>query len=73
MENVFDQFPKALELHPAILQLGLRIAAGEIAGGNARCLGMLTAFKQFIQVERLPVQILSSDVGTLLHTFHHSS
>ncbi len=32
-------------LHPAILQLGLRIAEGLVAGGNARCLAMLEAFK----------------------------
>jgi translation initiation factor eIF-2B subunit delta len=34
-----------LQLHPAILSLGLQYAEGKISGGNARCVAMLTAFK----------------------------
>eukprot|EP01116_Phalansterium_solitarium_P008498 TRINITY_DN22404_c0_g1_i1.p1 TRINITY_DN22404_c0_g1~~TRINITY_DN22404_c0_g1_i1.p1 ORF type:complete len:658 (+),score=151.15 TRINITY_DN22404_c0_g1_i1:159-2132(+) len=35
-------------LHPAILRLGLKYAHGFILGSNARCLAMLSAFKQLI-------------------------
>ena len=40
------QLPAAANIHPAILQLGLRYADGSIRGANARCLAMLNAFCQ---------------------------
>jgi len=33
-----------------VYRLGLKFAEGSIVGPNARCVAMLTAFKQFIQV-----------------------
>ena len=36
--------------HPAVFELGLQFADGTIRGANARCLAMLAAFKQLIQV-----------------------
>lgn len=33
-------------IHPAIVNLGLQYAEFSIAGGNARCVAMLTAFKK---------------------------
>ena len=36
-------------LHPAVVQLGYRYAAGEIRGGNARCRHMLTCWQQVLQ------------------------
>eukprot|EP00198_Chlamydomonas_reinhardtii_P013480 XP_001702817.1 eukaryotic initiation factor [Chlamydomonas reinhardtii] len=43
------QLPAAANIHPAILQLGLRYADGSIRGANARCLAMLNAFCQMIR------------------------
>jgi len=48
------------EIHPAILALGLKYAEGKIAGGNARCVAMLTAFKQVIKDYRCPLDKVSS-------------
>jgi len=50
IENVFEESLVAGKVHPAVLQLGLQYANGSIAGGNARCLAMLVAFKAVIQV-----------------------
>lgn len=36
---------RELQLHTAILSLGLQYAEGKISGGNARCVAMLSAFK----------------------------
>jgi len=50
-------------IHPAVIQYGLRTQAGHensISGANARCLGMLEAFKQVIaDYQSPPDQILS--------------
>ncbi|EQC40775.1 hypothetical protein SDRG_01846 [Saprolegnia diclina VS20] len=42
------------EIHPAILSLGLKYAEGKIAGGNARCIAMLTAFQEVIKDYHAP-------------------
>ncbi|OQS02594.1 DNA polymerase delta catalytic subunit [Thraustotheca clavata] len=42
------------EIYPAILSLGLKYAEGKIAGGNARCIAMLTAFQQVIKDYHAP-------------------
>lgn len=57
IENVFEESLVASKVHPAILQLGLQYANGSIAGGNARCLAMLLAFKSVIQVPIPPHSI----------------
>ncbi|KXZ44027.1 hypothetical protein GPECTOR_75g751 [Gonium pectorale] len=41
--------PAVGNIHPAVLQLGLRYADGSIRGANARCLAMLNAFCQVIR------------------------
>ncbi|GIL45451.1 hypothetical protein Vafri_2690 [Volvox africanus] len=43
------QLPAVGNIHPAILQLGLRYADGSIRGANARCLAMLNALCQVIR------------------------
>jgi hypothetical protein len=35
-------------IHPAILRLGLQYADGKICGSNARCVGLLGAFKKVV-------------------------
>ncbi|KAG2379045.1 hypothetical protein C9374_007683 [Naegleria lovaniensis] len=47
------QIPKQVEvnhenIHPAIIQLGMQYASGQITGCNARTIGLLTALKQFV-------------------------
>ncbi|KAF4619740.1 hypothetical protein D9613_005381 [Agrocybe pediades] len=37
------------DIHPAIIRLGLLYSEFKICGANARCIAMLTAFKQVIQ------------------------
>lgn len=55
------------ELHPAVLSLGLKYAEGKITGGNARCIAMLTAFKQVIADYVTPPQkLLSRDLDKSL-------
>ncbi|RLN83916.1 hypothetical protein BBJ28_00010090 [Nothophytophthora sp. Chile5] len=41
-------FSNKEEVHAAVLALGLKYAEGKIAGGNARCIAMLTAFQEVI-------------------------
>ncbi|XP_058179431.1 uncharacterized protein LOC131298136 isoform X3 [Rhododendron vialii] len=36
-------------LHPAVYKVGLRYLAGDISGGNARCIAMLQAFQESIK------------------------
>ncbi|KAK9996393.1 hypothetical protein SO802_021079 [Lithocarpus litseifolius] len=36
-------------VHPAIYKVGLQYLAGDISGGNARCIAMLQAFKEAIE------------------------
>ncbi|XP_042519951.1 translation initiation factor eIF-2B subunit delta-like isoform X1 [Macadamia integrifolia] len=36
-------------MHPAIYKVGLQYLAGDISGGNSRCIAMLQAFKETIQ------------------------
>lgn len=43
-----------LEIHPAVLTLGLKYAEGKLIGGDARCVAMLTAFKAVVQDYRTP-------------------
>ncbi|CAK4706504.1 unnamed protein product [Aphanomyces euteiches] len=59
-------FSKA-EIHPAILSLGLKYAEGKIAGGNARCVAMLTAFQQVIKDYQCPPdKVLRRDLDKTL-------
>ncbi|GMF34830.1 unnamed protein product [Phytophthora fragariaefolia] len=41
-------FSNKEEVHAAVLALGLKYAEGKISGGNARCIAMITAFKEVI-------------------------
>ncbi|EGZ06399.1 hypothetical protein PHYSODRAFT_319805 [Phytophthora sojae] len=41
-------FSNKEEVHAAVLALGLKYAESKISGGNARCIAMITAFKEVI-------------------------
>ncbi|RHY31633.1 hypothetical protein DYB32_003307, partial [Aphanomyces invadans] len=61
------QAQKQAEIHPAILSLGLKYAEGKLAGGNARCVAMLTAFKQVIKDYHAPAdKVLRRDLDKTL-------
>ncbi|KAI9001652.1 hypothetical protein BC832DRAFT_135283 [Gaertneriomyces semiglobifer] len=54
-ENIQANLKKQENIHPLVLTLGLRFANMTIAGGNARCVAMLLAFKQVITDYSTPV------------------
>lgn len=55
------------EIHPSILSLGLKYAEGKLSGGNARCVAMLTAFKDVVaDYVTPPNQLLHRDLDKCL-------
>ena len=61
---VFD--PNAEKfIHPAILKLGLKFGEDAISGADARCVGMLEAFKEVIRDYKTP------NDKVLARDFHH--
>jgi translation initiation factor eIF-2B subunit delta len=44
-------------LHPAVIELGMQYASGEIRGGNARCRAMLQVFVQVLDDYQPPADI----------------
>ncbi len=51
VEGVLASSEVAAQVHPAVLQLGLRYADGSIRGASARCVAMLVAFRTLVQVQ----------------------
>ena len=68
LDSVFQESSVAARIHPSILQLGLKYADGSIAGGNARCLAMLLAFKTVIEVSHRCQQACDSYCRNTRHT-----
>jgi len=58
-------FSKA-EIHPAILDIGLKFAEGRIIGGNSRCVAMLTALQQVITEYNCPQDQVRSYHNSLI-------
>ncbi|GAB4845330.1 hypothetical protein Ancab_038738 [Ancistrocladus abbreviatus] len=57
-------------LHPAVYKVGLQYLAGDITGGNARCVAMLHAFKEAIKDYCTPPEkVLSRDLTTRIGSF----
>lgn len=57
-------------VHPAVYQVGLRYLAGDISGGNARCIAMLQAFQESIKDYSTPPQkSLIRDLTTKINTY----
>lgn len=46
LESKFFQLD---QVHPSVYKVGLRYLAGDISGGNARCIAMLQAFREAIK------------------------
>jgi translation initiation factor eIF-2B subunit delta len=53
LEDGVGVTPK-MDVHPAIMRLGLKLADGTITGSNARCLAMLIAFKEVVRDYKTP-------------------
>lgn len=58
------------DIHPAILKLGVQYASGTICGSNARCIGLLDAFKKVIGDYTTPPQKeLSRDLASAIKPY----
>ncbi|KAI4344043.1 hypothetical protein L6164_011318 [Bauhinia variegata] len=49
LPNLESKFFQLYSVHPAVFKVGLRYLAGDISGGNARCIAMLRAFQEAIR------------------------
>ncbi|XP_077253729.1 uncharacterized protein LOC143892752 isoform X2 [Tasmannia lanceolata] len=61
-------------MHPAIYKVGLQYLAGNISGGNARCVAMLQAFQDAIRdystpTEKTLVRDLTAKIGSYISFF----
>ncbi|XP_057524239.1 uncharacterized protein LOC130803993 isoform X1 [Amaranthus tricolor] len=49
LPDLESKFFQLEPMHPAVYKVGLRYLAGDISGGNARCIAMLQAFQEAIK------------------------
>nr|GMD55306.1 translation initiation factor eIF-2B subunit delta-like isoform X1 [Ipomoea batatas] len=57
-------------VHPAVFKVGLRYLAGDISGGNARCIAMLQAFQESIKdYSTPPEKTLIRDLTTKINCY----
>ncbi|XP_065860677.1 uncharacterized protein [Euphorbia lathyris] len=61
-------------MHPAVYKVGLQYLAGDICGGNARCIAMLQAFREVIKGYSTPQQKsftrdLTAKIGSFVSFF----
>ncbi|KAM0982884.1 hypothetical protein EV1_015621 [Malus domestica] len=57
-------------MHPAIYKVGLKYLAGEVSGGNARCIAMLQAFQEAIRdYSTPPKKVLVRDLTAKLSSY----
>ncbi|KAK6129062.1 hypothetical protein DH2020_037196 [Rehmannia glutinosa] len=52
-------------VHPAVYKVGLRYLAGDISGGNARCIAMLQAFQEAIKDYSTPSENMGNAIKFL--------
>ncbi|XP_023515737.1 probable translation initiation factor eIF-2B subunit delta [Cucurbita pepo subsp. pepo] len=63
LPDLVSKFFQLDPIHPAIYKVGLQYMAGDICGGNARCIAMLHAFQQAIKDYSTPPQkVLGRDL-----------
>ncbi|XP_027073532.1 uncharacterized protein [Coffea arabica] len=57
-------------VHPAVYKVGLRYLAGDISGGNARCIAMLQAFQESIKdYSTPPEKALIRDLTSKINSY----
>ncbi|KAG8367011.1 hypothetical protein BUALT_Bualt16G0028000 [Buddleja alternifolia] len=67
LESKFFQLD---QVHPAVYKVGLRYLAGDISGGNARCIAMLQAFQESIKdYSTPPEKTLIRDLTTKINVY----
>ncbi|KAK7330209.1 hypothetical protein VNO77_24396 [Canavalia gladiata] len=72
--NLESKFLHLDSVHPAVFEVGLRYLAGDISGGNARCIAMLRAFQDAIRDycaphEKVLVRDLASKINSYVSFF----
>lgn len=67
LESKFFQLD---QVHPAVYKVGMRYLAGDISGGNARCIAMLEAFQESIKgYSTPPEKTLTRDLTAKLNCY----
>ncbi|XP_059661639.1 uncharacterized protein LOC132307791 [Cornus florida] len=57
-------------MHPAVYKVGMQYLAGDVFGGNARCVAMLQAFQEAIKdYSTPPEKILARDLSSKVNSF----
>ncbi|KAL5183635.1 Translation initiation factor eIF-2B subunit delta [Glycine soja] len=74
LPNLESKFFQIGSVHPAVFEVGLRYSAGDISGGNARCIAMLRAFQDAIRDyctphEKVLVRDLASKISSYASFF----
>eukprot|EP00262_Sarcandra_glabra_P001741 TRINITY_DN1188_c0_g1_i1.p1 TRINITY_DN1188_c0_g1~~TRINITY_DN1188_c0_g1_i1.p1 ORF type:complete len:700 (+),score=104.11 TRINITY_DN1188_c0_g1_i1:109-2208(+) len=69
LPDLESKFFKLDPMHPAVYKVGLQYLAGDISGGNARCIAMLLAFKEAIKdystpPEKTLIRDLTAKIGS---------
>ncbi|XP_038879396.1 translation initiation factor eIF-2B subunit delta-like isoform X5 [Benincasa hispida] len=75
LPDLVSKFFQLDPIHPAIYKVGLQYMAGDICGGNARCIAMLHAFQQAIKDYSTPPQKslgrdLTAKIGSYVSFFN---
>ncbi|XP_015883076.3 uncharacterized protein LOC107418895 [Ziziphus jujuba] len=70
LPDLESKFFQLESMHPAIYKVGLQYLAGDIAGGNARCIAMLQAFQNAIRDYSTPQdKTLSRDLTAKINSY----
>ncbi|RDX78054.1 Translation initiation factor eIF-2B subunit delta, partial [Mucuna pruriens] len=74
LPNLESKFFQIGSVHPSVFEVGLRYLAGNISGGNARCIAMLRAFQDAIRDyctphEKALVRELTSKINSYVSFF----
>ncbi|KAG6587629.1 Translation initiation factor eIF-2B subunit delta, partial [Cucurbita argyrosperma subsp. sororia] len=75
LPDLVSKFFQLDTIHPAIYKVGLQYMAGDISGGNARCIAMLHAFQEAIKDYSTPpqkslVRDLTAKIGVYVSFFN---
>ncbi|KVH92108.1 Initiation factor 2B-related protein [Cynara cardunculus var. scolymus] len=70
LPDLEKKFFRLNSVHPAVYKVGLRYLAGDISGGNARCIAMLQAFQESIMEYSPPKEkALNRDLTAKLNSY----
>ncbi|XP_038679842.1 probable translation initiation factor eIF-2B subunit delta [Tripterygium wilfordii] len=56
LPDLESKFFQLYPMHPAVYKVGLQFLAGDISGGNARCIAMLQAFQEALRDYSTPTE-----------------